>query len=99
MQNVINACIETNATLIFFDNVYMYGPSPLTIPFDENHPQKPSTKKGLARKQTADLLLKAIDENKLKAVIARSADFYGPFAVNSSFYISFLFCQFRLNNI
>lgn len=90
MQNVIDACVATNANLIFFDNVYMYGVPPLAIPFDENHPQNPITKKGIARKQTADLLLKAIKENKLKAVIGRSADFYGPYAVNSPFYISFL---------
>ena len=25
MSNVINACKDTNAKLIFFDNVYMYG--------------------------------------------------------------------------
>jgi nucleoside-diphosphate-sugar epimerase len=44
----------------------------------------------LARKQTTDLLLKAIAENSVKAVIGRSADFYGESAVNSPFYISFL---------
>lgn len=90
MQNTIDACIAVDAILIFFDNVYMYGPPPLTIPFDENHKQNPITKKGMARKQTADMLLKAIKENKLKAVVGRSADFYGPNAVNSQFYISFL---------
>jgi nucleoside-diphosphate-sugar epimerase len=90
MQNVIAACVDANAILIFFDNIYMYGAPPLTIPFDENHPQNPTTQKGIARKQTADLLLKSIKENKLTAVIGRSADFYGPSAANSPFFISFL---------
>ncbi len=90
MQNVIDACAAAEARLIFFDNVYMYGPPPLAVPFDESHPQQPVTKKGKARKQTADLFLKAVDEGKVKGLIGRSADFYGPYAVYSPFYISFL---------
>lgn len=90
MQNVILACEKANAKLIFFDNVYMYGPAPLSQPFNEAHPQNPTTKKGLARKQTTDLLLNAIAAQKVNAVIGRSADFYGELAVNSPFYISFL---------
>jgi nucleoside-diphosphate-sugar epimerase len=90
MQNVIDACSQTDATLIFLDNVYMYGPAPLQIPFDENHPQQASAKKGIARKITADLLLKAIENKQVNAVIGRAADFYGPNASNSSWYISFL---------
>lgn len=31
MQNVIDACAANNANLIFFDNVYMYGPPPLVF--------------------------------------------------------------------
>lgn len=90
MENTIEACAVTNANLIFFATVYMYGPSPLDIPFDENSTKEPTTKKGLARKKTTDLLLKAIADKRVNAVIGRSADFYGPYAVNSPFYISFL---------
>lgn len=90
MHNVITACVQANAKLIFFDNVYMYGPHPLSQPFNETHPQHPTTKKGLARKQTTDLLLQAIADKKINGVIGRSADFYGDHAVNSPIYISFL---------
>jgi nucleoside-diphosphate-sugar epimerase len=90
MQNVIDACLRQSAVLVFLDNVYMYGPPPLSIPFDEGHPQHPTSRKGKARRETADLLLRAISERGLKAVIGRSADFYGPGAANSPFYISFL---------
>lgn len=90
MRNVIDACATANARLIFLDNVYMYGPPPLAVPFDENHPQNPTTKKGKARKETADLLLEAHRSGKVKAVIGRSADFYGPGSTNSTFYFSFL---------
>jgi nucleoside-diphosphate-sugar epimerase len=90
MNNVINACEKANSKLIFFDNVYMYGPSPLSIPFDESHPQEPESKKGKTRKLIADMLLNAHKEGRVKAVIGRSSDFYGPGAVNSQFYTVFL---------
>ncbi|MES2663464.1 MAG: NAD-dependent epimerase/dehydratase family protein [Pseudomonadota bacterium] len=90
MKYVIAACAEYDVKIIFFDDIYMYGPAPLDVPFDENHQQNPTTKKGIARKHTADLLLKALQENKVQGVIGRSADFYGPYAVNSPFYIYFL---------
>lgn len=90
MQNVIEACEKASAKLIFFDNVYLYGPAPLSVPFKEDHLQIPNTKKGKARKQTADLLLQAMNDNRIKAVIGRSADFYGEHSVNSAFYASFL---------
>jgi nucleoside-diphosphate-sugar epimerase len=90
MKNAIQVCKENSAKLIFFDNIYMYGPAPLDVPFTEDHNQAPTTKKGLARKKTTDLLLNSIDKKEIKGVIGRSADFYGPGAVNSSFYIVFL---------
>jgi len=89
MNNVITACEQHNANLIFLDNVYMYS-SPLPIPFDENAPQSPSTHKGLVRKETADLMMHAMEDGSIKGLIGRSADFYGVGAVNSPFYISFL---------
>jgi len=90
MDNVLQACRETGARLIFLDNVYMYGPTPLQVPFEETHPQEPPTAKGRARKETADLLLQASARGEVQALIGRSADFYGPGAVNSPFYISML---------
>lgn len=89
MQNVIESCEKANANLIFLDNVYMYS-SPLPIPFNESTSQNPVSQKGKARKQTADLMIKALKENKIKGLIGRSADFYGEGAINSPFYISFL---------
>ena len=37
----VDACLQEQAVLIFLDNIYMYGPAPLSIPFDEEHPQDP----------------------------------------------------------
>src|ERR1044072_5060696 len=44
MTNVINACKETGARLIFFDNVYMYGKVDGWM--TESTPYNPITKKG-----------------------------------------------------
>jgi nucleoside-diphosphate-sugar epimerase len=90
IDHVIEACHQHNAKLIFLDNVYMYGPTPLPVPMNETTSQLPTTPKGLVRKEIANRILKADSENKIKAVIGRSADFYGPRAVNSSLYIQFI---------
>ena len=89
MRSVIEACRHNGAKLIFFDNDYMYS-QPLALEFDENTPQHPTTKKGVVRKQAADMLLSAHAAGHIQAVIGRSADFYGPGASNSMLYISFL---------
>lgn len=90
MRNVIAGCAANDARLIFLDNVYMYGPAPLQVPFDEKHPQEPLSRKGEARKTTLDILKTAMQDGEVQAVIGRSADFYGPYATNSLLYVSFL---------
>ena len=76
MQNVIKACSETKVPLIFFDNVYMYGP--VDGKMTEETPFRPSSKKGAVRAQIANMLLDAVERGEITASIARSADFYGP---------------------
>ncbi|KKU82174.1 MAG: NAD-dependent epimerase/dehydratase [Parcubacteria group bacterium GW2011_GWA1_47_8] len=76
MQNVITACKKHNAKLVFFDNVYMYGK--VSGWMTEETPIKPSSKKGEVRARVAEMLLQEMRNGKLKALIARSADFYGP---------------------
>ncbi|WP_158241906.1 NAD-dependent epimerase/dehydratase family protein [Tabrizicola sp. TH137] len=90
MRAVLSACEAAGARLIFFDNVYMYGPPPLANPITEDHQQTPTTRKGRARKAVADLALQAHAAGRVRVVIGRSADFYGPGAINSPFYIQFL---------
>ena len=76
MQNAINACKATNAKLIFFDNVYMYGK--VNGPMTEETPFKPVSKKGEVRAAIATTLLNEMKAGNIKALIARAADFYGP---------------------
>jgi nucleoside-diphosphate-sugar epimerase len=81
MQNAIEGCKRANAKLIFFDNVYMYGK--LSGAMTENTPFNPCSKKGEIRSQIATMLLKEVQAGNLTALIARSADFYGPDARTS----------------
>ncbi|HQS53046.1 MAG TPA: NAD-dependent epimerase/dehydratase family protein, partial [Daejeonella sp.] len=77
MKATIESCIKHKAKLVFFDNVYMYDKS--AIPnMTEDSPINPSSKKGLVRKEIAEMLLKAVAEKKINALIARAPDFYGP---------------------
>lgn len=81
MSNAIEACKRAQAKLIFFDNVYMYGK--VVGPMTEETPFNPCSKKGEIRAQTATTLLSEVNAGKLTAMIARSADFYGPNAKTS----------------
>ena len=76
MQNTINACKKTGARLVFFDNVYMYGRVKGWM--TEKSPYQPCSKKGRVRAHIANMLLEETRKGNLQALIARSADFYGP---------------------
>jgi len=81
MQNVINACKENNAKLVFFDNVYSYGK--VVGPMTEETPFNPCSRKGEVRAKVATMILDEVAKGTLTALIARSADFYGPETHNS----------------
>ena len=76
MSNTIEACKRARAKLIFFDNVYMYGK--VTGPMTEETPFNPCSKKGEIRAKIATTLINEWKSGGLVAMIARSADFYGP---------------------
>lgn len=75
--HVIKACEEFKAKLVFFDNIYMYDPAYLDGMTEET-PSNPVSKKGAIRAQIADQIMTEVEAGRLKALIARSADFYGP---------------------
>jgi nucleoside-diphosphate-sugar epimerase len=82
MNNVIQACKEVKARLVFFDNVYMYGK--VTGVMTEETAFNPNSKKGLVRAAIVEQLLAEMKTGALTALIARSADFYGPSADKNS---------------
>ena len=83
MENVISVCAEQQIPLIFFDNIYMYGLVEGEI--TESTPFQPNSRKGKVRANIASMLLDAVQSGKIKALIARSADFYGPHSAQVSF--------------
>jgi nucleoside-diphosphate-sugar epimerase len=76
MKNVIEACKLHNTKLVFFDNVYMYGK--VIGWMTEETEVNPVSRKGEVRAKIASMILDEVKKGELKALIARSADFYGP---------------------
>lgn len=76
MQNVLAACMEYNAKLVFFDNIYMIGGDNVRH-ITENSPFSSVSKKGDVRAALDKMILDLIAQEKINAIIARSADFYG----------------------
>jgi nucleoside-diphosphate-sugar epimerase len=76
MRNVLEACMEHRARLVFFDNVYVYGK--VNGWMTEETPVRPSSKKGEVRAKIAEMLMTEVDKRNLEAMIVRAADFYGP---------------------
>ncbi len=87
MKNVIEACKQHKAKLVFVDNVYMYSQD--AIPhMTEESPLDPPSQKGKIRLQIAQMLMEEVAKGTLTALIARSADFYGPEVKTSALKIS-----------
>ena len=77
MRATIDACCKHKAKLVFFDNVYLYDVSEIGHMTENSKINAPS-KKGKVRQQIAEMLMNEVKAGKLTALIARSADFYGP---------------------
>jgi nucleoside-diphosphate-sugar epimerase len=76
MRNVITACKEHNAKLVFFDNVYMYDRDDLSN-MTEDTPVRPTSKKGMIRAELVKMIFDEVNAGSLTALIARAADFIG----------------------
>lgn len=77
MRATIDACIKHKARLVFFDNVYLYDINAINH-MTESSEINPPSRKGAVRKKIAQMLMDEVKTGKLMALIARSADFYGP---------------------
>ncbi len=78
MTNTIDACKRNGAKLVFFDNVYAYGR--VDGPMKESTTYYPSSKKGEIRADIATKMMDEVKAGNMHGLIARAADFYGPFA-------------------
>lgn len=82
IKDLISICKSENCKLVFFDNMYMYDKDYLNG-MNEDTPIKPPSKKGRVRAEIAQMIMAEVRKGNLKALIARSADFYGPSIKNS----------------
>lgn len=83
ISDLISICQSENCKLVFFDNMYMYDKDYLDGMTEET-PINPPSKKGIVREKIALMIMDEVKAGKLKALIARSADFYGPSIENTS---------------
>lgn len=77
MRNVIAACKAHNTKLVFFDNIYMIDIGSIGH-ITEESPVNPPSRKGRVRADIDKMILHEVKNGQLQAIIARSADFYGP---------------------
>ena len=82
MSNVIESCKKHKAKLVFFDNIYMYDKSEMPHMTEDSRVNPPG-KKGKIRAMIAQMIMDEVSKGTLTALIARSADFYGPNANNN----------------
>lgn len=76
MRNVIDACKQHHARLVFFDNTYMYPQNDNIL--TEETAFAPVGRKGAVRSLIAGMLLEEIAAKTIDAVICRAPEFYGP---------------------
>jgi nucleoside-diphosphate-sugar epimerase len=93
MHNVIEGCKVYKAKLVFFDNIYMYDRNTLAD-MQEDNPINPPSKKGKIRAEIAQMLMDEVEQANIQALIARSADFYGP-GTSTSLLMETVFKNFR----
>jgi len=79
--NVLKIAKSLRAILAFPGNVFVYG-RPRTRPVTEDHPQEPHTVKGRIRLEIERRFLEAHREGRIRLVLPRYPDFYGPGVVN-----------------
>jgi nucleoside-diphosphate-sugar epimerase len=85
IENTIEACKQHGTKLVFFDNVYMYGR--VEGKMTEETPYNPISRKGEVRAKIAQKIMESASKGEINALIARSADFYGPKAKNTFTYM------------
>jgi len=76
MENVIAGCKQNSCKLVYFDNTYAYAQDSMIQ--TEETALLSKGKKGRGKKLAAELLLKAMSNNEIEAVICRAPEFYGP---------------------
>jgi nucleoside-diphosphate-sugar epimerase len=83
VRNVTESCAQTGTKLVFLDNIYMLSDDSMPH-MTESSPMAPSSVKGRVRAEVDRIILEADAAGRIRACIARSADFYGYMQPNKS---------------
>lgn len=81
-DGILAAAERTGATLAYGDNLYMYGP--VTGPLHEDLPDAAAGPNGRTRARLARTVLRAHADGRVRAVIGRGSNFFGPEVLVSS---------------
>jgi nucleoside-diphosphate-sugar epimerase len=76
MEAIIEGAAAADAKLVFADDTWMYGK--VDRPMTEDLPSRPVSNKGVLRAWLAEMLLSAHSRGKVRAVIGRGGELYGP---------------------
>lgn len=90
IRSVVDACIQHQSKLVFFDNVYAIGGENVKH-ITENSPISPSSKKGEVRAWIDHYILEQVEKGKLEAIIARAPDFFGPIKKQNSLLMNLVY--------
>lgn len=82
INDVVEACAENNARLVFFDNIYALSASAMPH-ITEQSPIAPPSKKGKVRADVDQYIIDQVERGRLKAIIARSPDFFSSYLEKS----------------
>jgi nucleoside-diphosphate-sugar epimerase len=80
---VVEGAAAAGAKLVVLENVYMYGPNGGS-PMVEDTPYAATTRKGRTRAEMSRALMEAHERGKVRVVIARASDYFGPRGLMSS---------------
>ena len=81
-EGIADVAAEAGVKLVYADNLAMYEPG--SSPMNEQTPPTAATKKGALRAQLAADLLAEHESGRLRVVIGRSSDYFGPGGMNSA---------------
>ena len=82
VTGAIVAAHYSGAALVYWDSVYVYGPS--DTPYTEDMPHTSKTRKGRLLGVLSDRVINTHRQGSIRAVIGRSASVYGPGTVNAA---------------
>ncbi|MFA3782126.1 NAD-dependent epimerase/dehydratase family protein [Melioribacteraceae bacterium 4301-Me] len=82
IKNVVSACKDNKAKLVFFDNIYAIDCNHINH-ITEESPINPASKKGEIRALVDRYIIENVEKGNIEAIIARSPDFFGPIKKSS----------------